>query len=667
MKNLTFLFRQPRWPFFMLLMLLLASSSAATPVLARQSKWPSSAAGQSPQAQEPKVYLPIILRPEESGEPPLGEYQLLAFSDALLLPPAAELEPDLVAMKVVYCSTVGLPSPTSLTFAQARQNAQTYLEQLVSASTFAHLQTRLANLSLGEIATFVTAAVAAGETDAALAALLITVDRFPTEPLPLVNAAGLLSSSGLPNEALAFLNAAATTGRPYGSPLGIDGEQLALNNRAHAHLMLGQWAQAEAILLGVVAAEPQLAEARTNLSRALLCQSKHAQAALWYRLGERRMLWDVVEDGPEIQDQMIPIEHLYDTSAGKIYQVPNIPEPDKPEQAGTFRPIYEQMHNEQHARIMARNAVYPDLVQAYNNRELPFLEQTRLDSIHNAWAFVIYQPDMMAMRQEISDLDYELFLIEDTHTQELIALYGSGMVGEPLYQACRSLLTTQFAQRMTKYYELKSATMDYMVALYAGYTGVLANAHDPLLHDLLMNVTEGAMDSWYYGLVYQMSGWNTLMDINWSACMGAEEISNETGDTLELPAAEQCPDFVKGVKVGASLSDFVTVSITCEIIDVEISGTNGISPFVQYTHDLRKNEVTAFFGAKGKVGIGPLLELNAKEGFYVRANQTGLTDVGMKVATGGAIYAGNTGISGQIDGPEMEAGVAAAVEYWLNP
>lgn len=149
--------------------------------------------------------------------------------------------------------------------------------------------------------------------------------------------------------------------------------------------------------------------------------------------------------------------------------------------------------------------------------------------------------------------------------------------------------------------------------------------------------------------------------------MGAEEISNETGDTLELPAAEQCPDFVKGVKVGASLSDFVTVSITCEIIDVEISGTNGISPFVQYTHDLRKNEVTAFFGAKGKVGIGPLLELNAKEGFYVRANQTGLTDVGMKVATGGAIYAGNTGISGQIDGPEMEAGVAAAVEYWLNP
>jgi hypothetical protein len=295
------------------------------------------------------------------------------------------------------------------------------------------------------------------------------------------------------------------------------------------------------------------------------------------------------------------------------------------------------------------------------------LEQSRLHSIHYAWAFVIHQPDMVALEQEINDMDHGLFLIEDDHTREFLELYGSGLVGEPFYQACRSLLTVQFNQRMTKYYQLEAASLDYMVALYAGMTGVMANAHDPLLHDLLMNQTESAMDTWYYGLVYQMSGWNTLMDIRWSACMGEDEASDETGDSLALPAPEQCPDFIRGIKVGASFSDFATVSITCEIIDVEISGVQGISPFVQYTHDLRKNEVTAFFGAKAKVNIGPVLELNVKEGLYVRANQNGLSDVGMKVASGGAIYAGNTGISGQIDGPEMEAGVAAAVQYWFGP
>ena len=90
--------------------------------------------------------------------------------------------------------------------------------------------------------------------------------------MPLVNAAALLSSSGLPNEAIAFLDAAEASGRTYGAPMGVDGEQIALNNRAHAFLMRGQWAEAAAILEGVVAAEPPLAETRMNLSHALLCQ-----------------------------------------------------------------------------------------------------------------------------------------------------------------------------------------------------------------------------------------------------------------------------------------------------------------------------------------------------------------------------------------------------------
>lgn len=660
MANPTLLTCRPRW--WLLLFLLLMLLAARPGVKAAPANGSAGQAGaDSPSVLDGhQVYLPLLMGGSGSTAPPSGEYQLQAFSDALVIPPVEELEPDLAILGPIYCLTNGMPAPAALTLEQARQNSRSYLEQLVGASALSGLQTQLARRSLGEVDTFATAAATAGETDAALAALLVAVDMFPGEPMPLVNAAGLLSISGLPNEAIAFLDAAATV-KPYGSPMGVAGEQIAANNRAHALLMRGQWAEAETILRAVVVAEPQLAEARMNLSRALLCQNENAEAARWYRMAQRRMVWDVVEDGPEIRDEMIPIDHLYDTSAGQLLEVPDVPKPVRPEQVGDFYLLYQQMNEDYHTTLDTLWAMTPALEQAYKNRTLPFLQQSRLDSIMGAFNRVHEHAEMRLLWEQSIDLLLEMVHLWSSTNNEIEELFVNGGDDE----TCRAMLRAHFNEYLPVWYEYEDVIQEYMRLDYAMSTGVLANAQDIPLHTLLMNRLQSGVAT-QYNLNVELA-WSHWFSSLWeTTCGGSGEASDETDDEWEQPAPEQCPAYLKGVKIGVQMSDLVQVSVNCEVIEVEVSENAGIGPFAQVTHDVKKNESTVFFGAKGKVHVG-IAELNAKEGFYIRGNQNGLTDVGMKTAIGGAIHAGTSGLSGQIDGPEFEMGVAAAVEYWLGP
>jgi hypothetical protein len=50
-----------------------------------------------------------------------------------------------------------------------------------------------------------------------------------------------------------------------------------------------------------------------------------------------------------------------------------------------------------------------------------------------------------------------------------------------------------------------------------------------------------------------------------------------------------------------------------------------------------------------------------KEGLYVTANRSGLTDVGIKVSTGGSVTGGT--LASKIDGPGFEFSVVSAMGY----
>ena len=112
----------------------------------------------------------------------------------------------------------------------------------------------------------------------------------PQNPAHLVNAAGLASLLGFPSEALGLLAAADLLGPDAYSPLGIPGRALAQNNRGHALLGLGRFAEAAGALDEAVDLAPQLSEARTNLSLAQLCQGNEERAVRLSRAGRWRTL-----------------------------------------------------------------------------------------------------------------------------------------------------------------------------------------------------------------------------------------------------------------------------------------------------------------------------------------------------------------------------------------
>lgn len=639
------------------LLLLGALLTASAPAGARERVLPAGGDFAS--------FLPLILYGEGGGAPPDGDMVMYTLGDAQMLAPASEIEDDLELFKALECDTGALPAPATLTLAQAKANARAYMDQLAGPGAMAGLDAYLAGRALGQFDAMVMATTAVGETDAALATLLIAIERFPLEPMPLVNAAGLLSISGMPNEAIAFLDAAQALGRPYGAPMGVDGEQMARNNRAHALLGRGQWAQAGAILQEVVQAEPQLAEARVNLSRALLCQGDTPGAALWYRLGQRRMMWDVVQDPPEITGQMIPIEYILDTSAGELLTVSDVPRPATPDKLADFSEMYGRMKDDYNARLQTLTAQRPALEDAYYNRTLPYLQRMRLNSLLAAVSLAQEQPQVRDLWDESAVLWDELRQMEDQITVDLTILWQSGGDLEQIKQQCRDMVGDHVTQYTAKYYEYEIVLQEYMILLYAIQTGVLTNAHDAALHALMMNHIEANVETTYQLLVPH--GWTINMNGHWTLCDGnVEDGEEEEEETPGMPPPARCSDDAKKTKIAVDIV-IASLAFGCEVSEAELSLPTPIAPFLQVTHDMRKNEVTVFLGAKFQTRIGPLAELNTKEGFYVRFNSQEFLDAGMKLTSGGSVLLGGTGISGQIDGPEFEAGVAAATQYWTDP
>jgi tetratricopeptide (TPR) repeat protein len=159
------------------------------------------------------------------------------------------------------------------------------------------------------------AATATNKGPGALAALLAAHQNDPNNPMHLVNAAGAAALLGMPNEALALLDAADGLGGDFGSPMGLSGKAMALNNRGFALLQTGQWSAGQAVLTDALAQEPLLAEARTNLSTSFLCQGDISNAAKHIRAGIIR--------SPQQPD----MEEGWDLSAGVA---PNFPPLDYP-------------------------------------------------------------------------------------------------------------------------------------------------------------------------------------------------------------------------------------------------------------------------------------------------------------------------------------------------
>ncbi|MBX3057304.1 MAG: hypothetical protein KF770_12610 [Anaerolineae bacterium] len=605
-----------------------------------------------------RTYLPIVLRPADntSGS---GPFRIYAYSDAAVLLPNELLTPQLAAQKEMLCGPA-VP-PHTLSLAQALQNGWNYLAQQVGAAnltTFRHAP-EVATADAAQA--FAMAAMIDNRPDGALAGLLLAHEHAPQSRIILINAAGMFASLEMPNEALALLNAAQNLPDDQATPMGIPAAELAANTRGYALLQLGQWAAAEAVLRPLVEASTELAEARLNLSLALLCQDEDGQATYFYRAGSRRQLWDEVVDGEEIEGIRLPPQQTLNRSAGQLFTLPPLGVMNTPGQAQNAANHYYTLVMDSLQRSGIREQLIQANIEARSARPLPGpLTWERFNNIYITANRAEYEPDIQALYLDVVAQEEALAELTDQQDEEFLELYELYPDPEAFIGACRSTVTQQLAEMLPEYFEFEDLLEAYTSAKFAAMTGTAANLSDVLNHEYVSLLIEDSMETdvaWRLNVIW---GQANRTAVNWAICEGAEENIVTPPSEPAYTRAPRCPASLTRGKMAIKFLNMIQIKANCEVFEVEVAGPSILTLFGQVTVNFQ-NKTTTFF-AGGKINApGGLGELGINEGFYVKTGPQGVTDVGMKVSSSVDVGVGQ--FAGVVDGPEMEFGVAPAVEY----
>ena len=212
----------------------------------------------------------------------------------------------------------------------------------MSASSAGRTESRAIAAAAGALAT--------GKPAGALAALLRAHQLKPADPVPLIDAAALMSDAGKGNEALAFLAAAQRLRLPRTHPFGIDWRAVIAANRGQALIVLHQYAQAQAALRSALRTAPLLTEADQNMAVAFDCQGKHASAQKFLVAGVARQAFpptDYIEQTPgDPYGQLDPAEVL-DITQGQQLTLENLKLPQSITEGHAMRLPLIQLSNQQ--------------------------------------------------------------------------------------------------------------------------------------------------------------------------------------------------------------------------------------------------------------------------------------------------------------------------------
>lgn len=621
----------------------------------------TAVAAQSPTLNH-HIFLPLAAH-NSSGGQPADDLRIYAYSDAAVIQPNEMLQPLLVAQKPLICQPKAAPQP--LTLPQARQNGWNYLTQRVGAANLATFRSAPDFDTPAKAQAFALAALADSRPDGALAALLHAHTLDPQSPIVLVNAAGLFVTLNKPNEALALLDAAAAMPGPMETPMGIPGEELAANTRGYALLQLARWVEAESVLRPLAESTTELSEARLNLSQALLCQDEDDEAMYFYRLGSRRMMWDVAEYGEEIEGIRPPVDLTLNRSAGKLFTLPPLGVMNNPGQAEAVWQHVNGLIDESIARTTGLN----DLIEANSElreaRPLPGpLTLARFSNIHITAMRAPYEPDIQTLYQATEDQHTALTELENEQTEEWEELAELFPDWNAYTAACRSLVTGHLSVWLTEYFQFEDLLEQYTTAKYAAMTATAAHLADPLNHEYVSLLIEHDMETDIAWRLHVLNGYAGTTWVRWLYCEGLAETAQTQASEPTFARAAQCPAVLTRNKVGLNLIPGVLqLRVNCEVVELEANTPGWLAVFGQVSVDLRNKTTTVFVGGKISSPTGAN-QIAVNEGFYVTVNEGGIKDLGMKVSS--SVDVGTEQFVGVVDGPSVELGVSAAVEYWTG-
>ena len=287
----------------------------------------------------------LTVRAPQPPPPDEEDLDLQQFADVFRWP---DDERQTLQQVQVFCQAVQ-PART-LTLAQAVAGARASLARRAEAGALALLDSSGQASTAAKAQDLAGVAISQGSPGLALAALLKAHDLAPGSAAHLINAAAVATTIGLPNEALAFLDASATrTLKP--APMGVDQRTVADVVRANALVLTGRATQARPLYVAARQAEPLLSEADTGLATVEACAGEDAKAMRWLRRSRQRS-----QEPQDLDRDPVRPAPALDASQGRASGLRPLPTADSPAQLVRLKPLYDEIADGFVAEIDAHNA-----------------------------------------------------------------------------------------------------------------------------------------------------------------------------------------------------------------------------------------------------------------------------------------------------------------------
>lgn len=557
-----------------------------------------------------------------------------------------EVQAELPYLQTLYCGTAAAARHT-LTLATALRNANTYVvRHSTRAARRAFANSRSARTERGSLAA-AAAASAANAPVGALDALLHAHHLAPRDPMPLINAAPVLTAAKKPNEALALLAAAAKLPAPAHQPWGLPTRALIANNRGYALLALNRWADATTTLEAAKKAAPQLAEAELNLAVADVCANKPAAAA--------RMMFFGVRRDPSVAGDLVEGESSYPT--------PTQAHIDITHGAKITLPTYSWPKDMATGNAMAQ-AVEHDMVAA-EQRELNLINKENQlsaqlgNELQNANAATRHRTQNLVAIARFAGVDPTLSSLSDAADALDLRLedLSSTRLGQAADCSGGGSTHSMWVGLLNKY---DAALRSYIKASYQLETAAGANLRNSTAHQLVMtNASDWAQS--HVVLLLQQANFLTMWDDQCTPKVGPGDSDPVNDPTDKRPPSPSCPTGLQGKGWQLNIGP-VQVSVDCETVAAEIDTGGWIGAFGNASHNFRDGSTTIFAGPRAKANPGPWgPNVNFKDGLYMTFDSSGqVQDMGARVETGSEINLGPAG-GATFSGDRMDFSIVGAV------
>lgn len=506
------------------------------------------------------------------------------------------------------------------------------------------------------------AALAAGSPGLALAALLEAHRLQPSRGTHLVNAAALATSIGLPNEAIAFLDAA--VGREFlRAPLGIPHAATAAVIRGQALVMTGRSAAAQKLFVSAKQLAPLLTEADAGLATVAACKGQDALAKR-YIARSRVRSDEPVPPTPPTEDPVQPVPDI-DITRGEAVPLRQLPIAETPAQAAKMREVYwgiaQGFQAEIQANIDEANRLEKHLrdtddarTRAEKDRRdsiLVLLYRTHLEGdVETAQQALFRQIDRLTEINEqfwgggTGEVDYTYQTLSQDAWAACVGSNIPNCFEIEINRTCRPALNSAHIAWRTRILNAQDKANRYFEIWSKLMTGYAANLIDEEAHQLALNHIDGLERDVYALLVQQAQFWSHNVNLHKDHCVDpvpADVLNPPANVDVQSPGA--CEAGLKNLSLKASLGP-TSLKVSCERIEQSFSAE--IIPllhvFVDVKFDFRTGNVSFWAGSKGGGKVGNVVDAGFKSGIYVKVNQQGeLVDTGWRVGPSVKVVGGN--------------------------